>query len=258
MTSLKRKQMLIAAGILLSLILAVGVYRFNHREPIHSGQENIESADASTPDQLRTFDSRLTPKDAPRINSESAAPVDSAKSKENAAMVRSDIHRSPTLPVGVAFNNTLGLLDDLNKEDPANALYYLQYELGFDETDDAKLSQDLLSRLLDVLQTIDSEIKRENGRIGCSFGVPIATGDQIYAILEAMNDTPEIVAKKHLDLLYEELEEDTAKRVQQWLNNQKTKITQVKYNYKEYYEATGRNADARLAEICNEATEGMQ
>ena len=165
--------------------------------------------------------------------------------------IRVEFDRSPDLPVGVAFNNTLRLLDDLNEENPAYALYHLQYEMGFDETDDAEFSQDLLNRMLDVLQTINSEIKQENGRLGCSSGVPSAAGDQIYPILEAMSDTPEIVAKKHLDLLIREVGKDTAKKLQQWLDDQKTNITQVKYKYKEYYELHGVNADAKLAVICN-------
>ncbi len=105
--------------------------------------------------------------------------------------------------------------------------------------------------MLDILKSVKSEIKQENGRLGCASGVPSAAGDQIYPILEAMSDTPEIVAKKHLDLLIGEVEKDTAKKLQQWLNKQKTKITQVKYKYKEYYELHGANADAKLAVICN-------
>ncbi len=52
--------------------------------------------------------------------------------------IRVEFDRSPDLPVGVAFNNTLRLLDDLNEENPAYALYYLQDEMEFDETDDAE------------------------------------------------------------------------------------------------------------------------
>ena len=258
MNSPKLKQVLIAAAVLLSLVLAVAVYRLNSTAHITSGKEDIEAADVSTPDQVQTSDLRLIPKDAPKITSESVPSVVSDHSQEYSAMVRSEIHRSPTLPIGVAFRNTLGLLDDLNEENPAYALYFLQYELGFDHSDDNQASQVLLERLLDIRQTIATEVKQENHRLGCSFGIPVATGEQIYPILEAMNDTREIVAKKHLDLLLKELGKDTANKVQQWINSQKTNITQMKYNYKEYYEATGQNADARLASICNEATEGMK
>ena len=244
----KLKQVLVAAGVLFSLILAVGVYRLNNTAHIYSGQEDIESAS----------DSRLAPKDGPLTNSESVASAVYAQGQEYSAMVRSEIHRSPTLPVGVAFKNTLGLLDDLNKENPAYALYYLQHEMGFDEIDDAESSRALLNRMLDFLQTINSEIKQENRRLGCSLGVPNAAGEQIYSILEAMDDTPEIVAKKHLDQLYKEFGKDTATKLQQWMNNQKTKMTQVKYNYKEYYEATGKSPDARLASICYEPMETIQ
>lgn len=170
-------------------------------------------------------------------------------------IIRAEFERTSDLPVGVSFKVTLGLLEDLNEEDPDYALYHLRHEMGFDQADDDDKSRELLEELLVIRKTITAEVREENRRLGCLSGIPVAAGEEIYPILEAMDDTEEIVANRYLSSLKRKLDTDTAERLDRWLEDQKTNITQVKYNQRGLYEWSGESVDAKLASICNKYSE---
>lgn len=160
--------------------------------------------------------------------------------------IRTKYVRSNLLPDGVSFRSILVLVKALDDEDPYDADFWVQSNIGL-EGNESTVFKDLLLASLESLISAERTVTQE---MACEFGVPKASGEGVYPLFEAMDDAVDDLAAVSLDTLLRKLDADTAARLQQWLTIQKVNVVHVKFNHKEHYATAGMNADVNIANIC--------
>jgi len=160
--------------------------------------------------------------------------------------IRTKYVRSNLLPDGVAFRSILVLVKAFNDEDPYDADFMVQSNMGL-EGNESIVFKDLLLASLESLKSAESTVTQE---MACEFGVPRASGEGVYPLFEAMDDAVDDLAAASLETLLGKLDADTAARLQQWLTIQKVNVVHVRFNHKEHYATAGMSADVSIANIC--------
>ena len=168
---------------------------------------------------------------------------DSAAAKK----VRVKYVHSPLLPDGIAFASTLRMLNLIHSHDPHSAFTWVWSNTGLDGEE----AQELINLMLSTKKELDDQIDNRSREIGCELGVPRAVGEQVFSLLESMDDSRDILGSESLIAFKGKLDTETAARFQQWLDQRKVDITHVKTNHREVFESTGTSPDAMIAGICD-------
>lgn len=162
----------------------------------------------------------------------------------DASLVRASYVNTPALPDGVAFTHLVGLLSSIDEE---TATEILQSELGINAEKSAKL----LNRTVEEYERLHAAIAAANVEKGCIAGVPRVYGDEVYPVLEAMDDDAEKIGSERLAKFLKETDPNIADRLMRWIRTEKTNISYLKFDHKELYHRTGYSGDVALAAICN-------
>jgi hypothetical protein len=158
-------------------------------------------------------------------------------------LVRAKYQNGQDLPDGIAFTH---LLRVLSSQEHQIASYILQDGLEID----SPTSDQLLSAMLTTIVELEAEIRDEILSIGCIGNVPRLYGDEVYGLLEAIDDAEENVGLKKLLEFRNEIGPELSTKLMRWISEEKSNISSIQYDPKKVHQQAGRTGDATLAEIC--------
>lgn len=127
------------------------------------------------------------------------------------------------------------------------AIVLVQSEMGLSEAD----ASDLVYRIQSAGRFIRNEQAGIDQQIACEAGVPAATGDGVYQLLEETFAARAQISEKHLRLLKKDIGAEQSSRLQKWLNRQKTQNTMQAPNYRAILGSRGISPDVVIAKICD-------
>ena len=153
---------------------------------------------------------------------------------------------SRQIPDGLLFMQILDLLRQLGSSADESVVELVQSEMGLDENE----ARDFIYLMTSTRRFIESETEGVEERTACKSGVPVATGEEVYRVLDAMFDEMTNIAAKHLHLLKKNIGPEKATRLQQWLERQEPTASYAKLDYKERFERHGIDPDTILARVC--------
>jgi hypothetical protein len=162
----------------------------------------------------------------------------------DANVTRVSYINSPELSDGQAFTHLLGLLSSVDEE---TASLILRSGLEIDGEESAQL----LDVMLEEYGRLHATIEAAYVARGCIAGVPRVYGDEVYPVLEAMDDEAERIGAAWLAKFLEEIGPEKSKKVMRWIRTEKTNISYVKFDYKELSKRTGYSGDVTLSTICS-------
>ena len=163
-------------------------------------------------------------------------------------VVRRQFVNSSQLPDGIAFITTMELARASNSDNPNSTEIWIQSRMGLDPRE----SREFIALMMDALHQFEYHFRLRSRDIGCEFGVPKVVGDEVYSALELMDDARFELAEEQLVSFKKRLNEETAARFQQWLDQRKVGIVHVAFKHKELAKAVGSpSPDAQIAGICN-------
>jgi hypothetical protein len=162
--------------------------------------------------------------------------------------IRGQYVGSPNLPDGIAYISTLRMIADLNADDPETAEALIVDKMGL-EIDAAR---EFAASLVASLEEFDARMDKRGGDIACDNGVPRAFGDDAFLLLDAIDDVSDAVSQQHFVEFKQTLGNNTAARLQAWVNASKRNINHIKFDQKKLALQTGiSNVDAELSALCN-------
>ncbi|MBT8099227.1 MAG: hypothetical protein KJO82_05730 [Gammaproteobacteria bacterium] len=174
-----------------------------------------------------------------------AAEADPGEALSQTKSYRALYSNSPDLPDGIAFRETMRLLDFMVSEHGrASAVGLLQYDLGLS----APTAERLLDDLLATFESYNSALDDVKWRMICSHR---PAGDRIYALYESIDDADDALADQYLATTLATLEDPLPARLNQWLDVRKQSIVHVKMRYKEHYQRMGADPEAKRAGVCD-------
>jgi hypothetical protein len=159
---------------------------------------------------------------------------------------RSEEQRNQLPPDGLVFMQTLGLVDAISSSEEGSAPGLIKDEMGLDENE----AKDFVYLMRSTNRFINAETKGVEARVSCESGVPRASGNEVYQILDAIPEEMISIAAKHLRLFKQNIGTEKAARFQQWLDREKAKNPYSKSDYKEHFERRGISPDTVIARIC--------
>jgi hypothetical protein len=159
-------------------------------------------------------------------------------------LVRDKYINSPQLPDGPAFTHLVGLLSSMDEE-TASQILQSALEIDADE------STHILDRISEEYGRLHAAIAAANVDEGCISGVPRVYGDDVYPVLDAMDDDAERVGTTRLARFLKETDPKIATKLMQWIRTQKTNISYVKFDHEKLHSPTGYSGDVTLSTICN-------
>lgn len=154
--------------------------------------------------------------------------------------------KTSALPDGAAFLTTMRSLFVVNTEDRDAAVAWVVSEMGLSRSD----SEQFLDQMLNELRSFNADHDSFTRRSACSSDRPRAAGEEIYPVLEALDDATVTLAAQHLAAMKAEVGNEKAVRLQQWMEVSKPHITHVRLRHKEHYKQTGASPDETLHAIC--------
>jgi len=166
-----------------------------------------------------------------------------AGNPEDTAQTKDRLSRQ--IPDGLLFMQVLDLLQ-LGSPADESVVELVQSEMDLDENE----AGDFIYLMSSTRRFIDSETEGVEERTACKSGVPVATGEEVYRVLDAMFDEMASIAAKHLHLLKKNIGPEKATRLQQWLERQEPTASYAKLDYKERFERHGIDPDTILARVC--------
>lgn len=168
-------------------------------------------------------------------------------SPEIARTIRAKYVQSADLPDGVAFYTILSNLSEMNKVDRESAIGSVQRHMRLSQFE----AEQFLERLLGELALIANEHDNITRNLACRSGSPALARDQIFPIFEALDDAWTTLGARHLANTKEELDQESASKLQAWVESKKLSITHVSFRQKEHWEQTGGNPNNALGAICD-------
>ncbi|RLA30234.1 MAG: hypothetical protein DRR11_13820 [Gammaproteobacteria bacterium] len=153
---------------------------------------------------------------------------------------------SRQIPDGLLFMQILDLVRRLGSSADESAVELVQSEMGLDENE----ARDFIYLMTSTRRFIETETEGVEERTACKSGVPVATGEEVYRVLDAIFDEMANIAAKHLHLLKKNIGPEKATRLQQWLERQEPTASYAKLDYKERFERHGIDPDTILAHVC--------
>ena len=159
---------------------------------------------------------------------------------------QSEDRLSRQVPDGLLFMQILDLLRRMGSSADESAVELVQSEMDLDENE----ARDFIYLMSSTRHFIEAETEGVEERTACKSGVPIATGEEVYRVLDAMFDEMANIAAKHLHLLKKNIGPEQATRLQQWLERQEPTASYAKLDYKERFERHGIDPDTILARVC--------
>lgn len=177
------------------------------------------------------------------ITSITSAQIDIDSAEVQAAMrVKHD--GSSSLPDGIAFRETLRLLDDHYEDSPATAVQVVIDIMGLSASD----ANDFVSHAVDTFNAIKNEDRQATIDLACEGK---AYDQNPHRVLEQMDDTYEDIAEQHFQATKKRLGDENGARLQLWINSQKHNITHVKFDHEKLDRISGRNAGDLLTKLCS-------
>lgn len=161
-------------------------------------------------------------------------------------LIRVSYHSSSDMPDEVAFNILLDGLEPMGAGEEGDVAWIMQ-EMQIDQ----ETANTVNTQLLNTRAAMRKEQFDTQKSIGCtSENIPKFYGINAMAAMQDMEDSREVVAAKHLANLLQSLDGDLSTKLHDWIDNQKLRSSQVKYDHVEAYQRRGLDADSVLAGIC--------
>lgn len=172
-----------------------------------------------------------------------AGAFDVAQSESHEAN-RIEYNFDSSLPDRYAFVHLLGRLGSVDEE---TASLILQAGLDIDSGE----SEKLLDALRKANTRLDRDIKSAQLQIGCLVGAPRVSGDDVYPVLEAMDDAIETQGAVQLEKFLERSGSKNSEKFLRWLDSEKSHISYIKFDQKELHRRSGKSGYATLTDLCN-------
>lgn len=149
------------------------------------------------------------------------------------------------IPDGIAFKMVLAVVSNLHGEHERLSTGYIQTNMG--------LSEDRASTLANELRTVSARLNQEIADVTneklCSRSESL-TNDEIYSVLDTLDDLSESISEEHLTLFTSPMAPDEAARLRQFLELQKANMGWMKLDHKKYYEINKIDPNSAVARIC--------
>ena len=162
--------------------------------------------------------------------------------------IRTIYDRSAALLDGMAFNLAAQNLVTFADSDPESANAWILQEMGLDQA----ASEQLLALFRQTLENIEADKQKRIEEIACLTGVPRVYGDETYTALEQMDDESEAISQIHYLRVVDQVGQNTAERLQSWLNEQKLTAVYIKSDQRKRSEQLGIDGYQRLERICRQ------
>ena len=154
---------------------------------------------------------------------------------------------SPDLPNGIAFYMTLLRLDHSNTQfGPADPAYQVEQELGLNNVE----SHAFVSQALTTFYLIKTDVRAEENRLACEFAGPNVSKKDQYNALQQMYDIHKAITDHYFEQTKANLDAETAKRLQQWMDEEKLTIVHVEFDFEKADQLSGRDSIVTLSKIC--------
>lgn len=158
---------------------------------------------------------------------------------------------SPELPDGQAFVHLLGVLSSVDEE---TASLMLQSGLETDSEESARLLDLMLEEYGRLQATIEAAYRAR----GCMSGVPRVYGDEVYPVLEAMDEEAERIGAAWLAKYLEDIGAERSSKLVRWIRTQKSNISYVRFDHKKLSDRTGYSGDVTLSTICDSLSDSKE
>ncbi len=173
-----------------------------------------------------------------------------AGAQESSANILPSVQRyegSPDLPNGIAFHMTLLTLDHFNTQfGPADPAYQVEQKLGLNKVD----SHTFVSRALTTLYLINTDARAQKARLACEYAGPDVSKNDKYAALQQMYDIQKAVTDHYFEQTKANLDAETAKRLQQWMDDSKLNIGHTEIDFEKADQQSGRDSTVTLLRLC--------
>ena len=141
------------------------------------------------------------------------------------AAVRVKHDGSSSLPDGIAFRETIRMLNYHYEDNPATAVQVVIDIMGLTASD----ANDFVIHAVDTFNAIYREDRQATVDLACEGK---AYDQNPYKVLENMDDTYEDIAEQHFQTTKKRLGDENGARLQLWINSQKHNIMHVKFDHK--------------------------
>lgn len=156
---------------------------------------------------------------------------------------------SPSLPDGIAFSATIGMVGSPDPEHRRMSVSLVKKGMHLDSDAEAEA---LVDRFIDAKKELRIATEEATAANSCEGGTPKAYGDAAYDLLNAMDDIELIVSERIYDDLRKELGQDMGKKLRKWIDEEKLGISAVRFDKRKMHVRAGRIGDETLAKLCND------
>lgn len=164
----------------------------------------------------------------------------------HADIIRVEHQHDRSLPDGIAFRNVLRMLVVMAGDEDEVGIQWVQSRMGLVHEEARSMAIEMQAALTDLVAATENAHRATS----CPSDGSRATGDDVYALLDALDDISAQIAAQHLLIFKAKIGVENAARLQQFLDIEKTKMTYIKFDHKKLYEKRGANADEVLATFC--------
>lgn len=163
-----------------------------------------------------------------------------------AAAERESYHGSYDLPDGISFVHTVLFIEALKAGNDESEYTWLEGEMDIGRED----AEELVDAVIDAKAKADVAIERKSYELLCNGEVQRVYGEDLYPVLEEIEDLGETVPEQYLNELYEQLDEPMADKLAQLVHERKLNVSYAKHDQKAAFEILTLSVDEYAAGIC--------
>lgn len=132
---------------------------------------------------------------------------------------------------------------DSNEEE--YRLYEIQHRMKIDNRDEADRIFEFLVKMNADMTSDHNTYKRQTL---CPLDTIPPTGDQVYTVLDLIDDQRDVIGARYLQRIQQELGEDLFQRFIAWMGTVKASTTIIRFNHREVHK--NQNANIVRENIC--------